>query len=251
MAKPLKRLLQSSFVQGLAAGAISGYMRLVDATSRWEMRHFGPVQAMLESGQPFVGCFWHGRLLMLPAAWPKRYPLHMLISQHRDGELIARAVGSHGIHTIRGSTAKSDGDGRDKGGRAALRSMIRCLRRREYVGITPDGPRGPRMRVSAGVIAVARLARVPIVPATYSMKHCRILNTWDRFLLPFPFNAGIILWGAPMDVYSDETESPEAAAQRVEAAMNALVAEADSAFGHSPVTPAPLTDTDTRHAPDA
>lgn len=239
MAGPLKRLLQSAFAQALAASAISGYIRLVWATSRWEIRNSGPMHALLQSGSAFVGCFWHGRLLMMPQAWKSPPPLHMLISQHRDGELIARAVGAHGIATIRGSTAKPGQDGRDKGGRAALRAMIGCLKKGECVAITPDGPRGPRMRASPGIIAVARLARVPVLPACYATRRRRILQTWDRFHLPLPFTEGLIIWGDPIDVHSDDGESAESAAKRVEAALNALVAEADRHFGHEPVLPAP------------
>src|SRR5262249_1086726 len=82
-----------------------------------------------------------------------------------------------------------------KGGPAALRAMVRQLRQGESVGITPDGPNGPAMRASAGIVGVARLAGVPILPMTYATSRRRILQTWDRFHLPLPFSRGVFLSG--------------------------------------------------------
>jgi len=232
----IKRLLRSAPFVRVVADAIALYIRFVHATSRWETIGGEYPQQFWDAGKPFVGAFWHGRLLMMPLAWKTDHPSHVLISQHRDGELIARTMDPFGIGTIRGSGAKAGK--KDKGGRAALRSILEALKQGESVIFTPDGPRGPRMRVSPGMMAAARLARVPVLPVTYAVKRRRVINSWDRFILPWPFNRGVFIWGEPIDVFSDITEPPERAALRVEAAMLALCEQADRLCGQTPIPPA-------------
>lgn len=231
-----KRIQRSKPAVRFAADAIAFYVRLVRNTTRWDIRGAEHPEAFWSENRPFILTFWHGRLLMIPPTWRSDRRMHMLISQHRDGELIARAMDPFGIGTVRGSAAKAGK--KDKGGSGALRVMVRQLKLNEYAGFTPDGPRGPRMRASTGVIAAARLAKVPILPVTYAVKRRRVLNSWDRFILPWPFNRGVYLWGEPIDVHSDTTESPEQAALRLETIMNGLCDEADRLCGHAPIAPA-------------
>lgn len=231
-----KRILRSKPAVRLAANLIALYMRLVHATTRWQIIGGEHPKGFWDNHRPFILSFWHGRLLMMPAAWRKGVPMNVLISQHRDGELIARAMDRFGIDAIRGSAAKAGK--KDKGGSGALRGIVRQLKANEYAGFTPDGPRGPRMRASVGIIAAARLARVPILPLTYAVARRRVINSWDRFILPWPFNRGVYLWGEPIDVCGDETETPEQAALRLERVMNALCDQADALCGHAPIIPA-------------
>lgn len=230
-----KRILRSKAAVRLAAGAIYLYVRFVYATSRWQSRGQDGPEQLGAAGQPFIVSFWHGRLLMMPLAWTVKKPLQVLISHHRDGELIARAMDPFGLGTIRGSTAKG---GREKGGAAALRSILQALKQGCYIAITPDGPRGPRMRASTGAVAAARLAKAPIFPLAYGVARRKVISSWDRFIIPLPLNRGIFLWGEPIDVHSDTAEPLEQAALRLEAAMNALYDEADRLCGQTPVAPA-------------
>jgi lysophospholipid acyltransferase (LPLAT)-like uncharacterized protein len=236
MAGLWKRIQRSKPAVRFTADAIAFYVRLVHNTTRWDIRGAEHPEGFWSENRPFILTFWHGRLLMIPPAWRRDRQIHMLISQHRDGELIARAMDPFGIGTVRGSAAKAGK--KDKGGSGALRVIVRQLKLNEHAGFTPDGPRGPRMRASTGVIAAARLAKVPILPLTYAVKRRRVLNSWDRFILPWPFNRGVYLWGEPIDVHSDATESPEQAALRLETIMNHLCDEADRLCGHTPVAPA-------------
>lgn len=234
MAEWVKRILRSTWTVRLAADAIALYVRLVRATSRWETRGEAHIRAFWDSGSPCIVAFWHGRLLMMPPAWQTERKMHVLISQHRDGELIARAMDRFGILSIRGSSAKH---GREKGGGAALRSIVQTLKRGDCIGFTPDGPRGPRMRASLGVVAAARLGKVPIVPISYGVARRKAMRSWDRFLLPWLFNRGVTIWGAPIDV-SDTHETLEEAAIRVEAAMNAMADECDRLCNTETIAPA-------------
>ena len=164
---------------------------------------------------------------MIPMAWQRLAPMHMLISGHPDGKIIADAVSYFGVDSIAGSTSR--------GGPAALRSLLKRLREGDCVGITPDGPRGPAMTASIGIVNLARLARVPIVPITYATSRRRLLSTWDRFHFPWPFGRGVYLWGEPIEVPAEPDEGGlEHARRLVETRMAQMVGEADRRVGHQP-----------------
>src|SRR5262249_22702945 len=97
----------------------------------------------------------------------------------------------------------------------------------------PDGPHGPAMQASLGIVNVARLAQVPIVPVVFATSRRRVLGTWDRFHIALPFGRGVFLWGERIEVGRDVDEAGlEHARLRVEDNLNALVAEADRRVGH-------------------
>ena len=129
---------------------------------RWTMRittqNARVADDFWSEGQNFIAAFWHGRQLMMPFA-NKGKRISILISQHRDGELIARTVAYFGFHAERGSTTR--------GGAAALRRLVRRARAGDLVVMTPDGPRGPRHVVQPGILKLAMLTGLPIVPVTF------------------------------------------------------------------------------------
>ena len=116
------------------------------------------VDEMIAAGKPFILAFWHGRLFLMRYSYPGKR-ITILISRHRDGEMIARTMELFGLHTSRGSTTE--------GGAAGLREVVRRVREGYDVGFTPDGPRGPRFVAQMGVVQAARLARIPIVPVGF------------------------------------------------------------------------------------
>ena len=179
----------------MACWVIHCYIRFVYLTNRWSVEGAEWPRRLRAEGKPFILAFWHGRLLMIPMAWQRLAPMHMLISAHRDGRIIADAVTYFGVESIAGSTSR--------GGSAALRTMLKRLKAGDCVGITPDGPRGPAMIASTGIVNLARLARVPIVPITYATSRRRVLATWDRFHLALPFGRGVYLWGEPIEIAAD------------------------------------------------
>lgn len=232
----IKRLLRSDAAFRLASAVIAAYIRFVFATSRWQTVGGQHPEAFWRAGRPFVGAFWHGRLMMMQLAWAGDARAHALISQHRDGELIARTNAHFGLGSIRGSTQRGD---RDKGGGAAIRSLLRTLKAGDTVFITPDGPRGPRMRAAEGIVQVARLSGCPIVPAAFAISRRRLMRSWDRFVFPLPFARGVFIWGPPIAVPRGADAAAVAAArQAVEDALNTLTAEADRLCGQEPVAPA-------------
>ena len=162
--------------------------------------------------------------MLAPHGWPRGTPIHVMISRHRDGENIARATQHLGVVPIRGS--------RTRGGVAAGRSALRVLKEGGYVAISPDGPRGPRMRVQPGIIALARLSGAPIVPYTYAVSRRAVANSWDRFVIALPFGRGVYVWGPPLHVAADADEAArEQARLTLEERLNAQTAEADRMVG--------------------
>ena len=230
----LKRLSRKPAVQALLAWLAAHYIRLVRATTRWQVEGRSHADALWDAGQPFILAFWHGRLLLMPACWRRGVAMNMLISHHPDGELIARTIAHFGLGATRGSSKK--------GGSEAVRALVKAARAGECLGFTPDGPRGPRMRAASGVVDVARLSGLPIVPVTLATRRRRVLGSWDRFCVAWPFGRGVILWGAPLSVPRDaDADAREAARAALEDALNRLTAQADTRCGHTPVVPdAPL-----------
>jgi hypothetical protein len=229
----MKRLLRATPVQAFIAGLAALYIRLVYATSRW--RVIGADGAKLVTGgddAPFIGCFWHGRMLMWPGLWTRPKPITMLVSDHRDGQLIGRTIAHFGIGSLSGSSSR--------GGAMAMRGMAQALARGISVVVTPDGPRGPRMRAAPGVVMVAKLSGAPVVPATYSTSRGRTLSSWDRFLLALPFGRGVFICGDPIYVARDaDADALESARQAIETRLTQLTQEADLLCGRAPVEPAP------------
>ncbi len=228
---PARRFLHSDFVQGALCALASWYIRFVFASGRWRSINGDIPRKFWRENEPFILCFWHGRILMMPYCWEQRVPIHMLISRHRDGKLIARTVGHFGISTVAGSSSR--------GGGAALRALVREIRNGSCVGITPDGPRGPRMRASIGIAQAARLSGAAVVPAAFSCTPRRVLASWDRFVLALPFGRGVFVWGEPIRVGRDADDAAlDKARLAIEAGLNAATRQADLLCGETPVEPA-------------
>ena len=126
----------------------------------------------------FIYTFWHEGLLF-PVTMKTR--VTTLISQHADGELIARTCRHLGINAARGSTTD--------GGAEGLLGLARASRR-SHLAVTPDGPRGPRHRVKLGVVTLAACTGLPILPCGIAYSHAWRLRSWDRFALPKPWSTG-------------------------------------------------------------
>jgi len=222
----LRRSLRSARLHAALCWIIHLYILFVYATNRWTVVGEEWPRQLCREGRGFIVAFWHGRLLMLPYAWPQLAPFHMLISAHRDGRIIADAVGYFGIHSVPGSTRR--------GGSAALRRMLKQLEAGECVGITPDGPRGPATVASVGIVNLARLAGAPIVPVVFATSYRKILNSWDRFNLALPFGRGVFVWGEPIEIASDLDDAGlEDARLLVETRMNEMARDADRRVGRT------------------
>lgn len=111
-----------------------------------------------EGGRVIIAC-WHGRLLMMPYCYLGK-SISILVSQSRDGELIARTLKRFGMDTVRGSTTR--------GWLSGVKGLLKSAREGKDLAITPDGPKGPGMKVQMGVIHIAKATGLPIMPVSFS-----------------------------------------------------------------------------------
>lgn len=129
--------------------------------------------------------FWHQKFFPL-LCLSKNSKINIMVSQHRDGELIARALRFLGFTVTRGSTTK--------GGMKACLLMTRAVKKYD-IGITPDGPKGPRYHFSGGPITVAKFSGRPILPVGIGAEFAKYFSSWDRFMLPLPTSRVTIIFG--------------------------------------------------------
>ncbi|MDH4227072.1 MAG: lysophospholipid acyltransferase family protein [Deltaproteobacteria bacterium] len=193
MAVKLKHRIAAAVVP-FVAGLLIRFLHL---TMRIERVNFSGLKERLDSGGQIILAFWHGRLLMMPYSYPGN-KISVLVSQHRDGELIARTVAKFGIGCIRGSTTR--------GWMAGVKGIFKAIKDGRDIAITPDGPKGPRARVQAGVVHIAAKTGLPIYPVTFDTHQRKVFNTWDGFLLPWPFTKGVFLYADPMTIPKDADE---------------------------------------------
>jgi lysophospholipid acyltransferase (LPLAT)-like uncharacterized protein len=200
-------------------------IRTLAWTMRFEEANLELVRALWEGKAPWIGAFWHGRLLMMPWAYAnkKGRKLSFLVSSHRDGQIVARALERFGFRPILGSTRR--------GGAAALKEMVEAIQDGFDVAVVPDGPRGPRCRAEFGVIELARRTGNPVIPLSFNASKRKIFETWDRFLLPYPFSRGVFVWGEPIyvDPQGDRAHVEEKRLL-LEKRLNELTEEADQYF---------------------
>ncbi len=183
----------------MLAALVGAYLALALRTTRWTLdgqEHFRPFAA----GSPGVFAFWHEFLPLIPALpliarrlpFYRPVPIHTLVSEHRDGRFIAAVVRRFGILPILGSSTR--------GGARGLRNLLAVLRQGEVIGITPDGPRGPRRQAAFGVAQLAALSGVPVIPLAARSSLRITLNTWDRMPVPLPFGRGVMVCGPAINV---------------------------------------------------
>ncbi len=228
----LKKIMQSEFAGGVASFLIGSYIRLIRLTSRFSFVGRQHAETLLASKGGFILAFWHSRLLMAASVRDETdKPVFMLISTHRDGEIIANAVKGFGVDFIRGSAANAKKKQKDKSGASAIAQMIARLDEGAIVGVTPDGPRGPRQIAKIGVIKLAAYSGAPILPAAYATSRGWTLSTWDRFFLAGPFSRGAFAAGPPIYVARDATaQELELARVQLENTLNQTLANANAAI---------------------
>jgi lysophospholipid acyltransferase (LPLAT)-like uncharacterized protein len=163
--------------------------------------------------EPCIYLFWHEYLALLVGQWA-HCPITMLVSQHRDAEWLNQIADRLGFTIVRGSTRR--------GGSQAIRELRRVCKT-QSLGITPDGPRGPRRQMAMGPVFLASMFQMPIVPV--GIGYCRPwrFNTWDQFALGRPGSRARIVTGPkmylPAKMERDEMESTRV---RIESMINQL-----------------------------
>ncbi|NLV23550.1 MAG: lysophospholipid acyltransferase family protein [Deltaproteobacteria bacterium] len=185
-----------------------GIVLLILKTMRTEMLGEEHPREFWVQGKGIVFSIWHEQLLLLPAVYHGP-GLTALTSLSRDGELVSSFLKVFRIGAVRGSSSRH--------GMAALKEMVRLSRSGADLVITPDGPRGPRQQLKAGLVQLAKLADAPIIVMSFACSRGYRFRSWDRFLLPCPFSRGIFCYSAP--IYPDKEEDIETFRLRMQEKM--------------------------------
>ena len=184
-----KKLVKNFIVQNILGLLGFTYIFIVRMTSQINHKNKSIPEFFWKNKKPFILAFWHNQLLMISFSWKKNKKLNILASGHSDGQfgaIIAKYLGSNTVTVS------------DKKRKINIRPIFDLLNNNNYIGITPDGPRGPKEKVSDGVIKIARKSNVPIIPVGFwSSRNCT-LNSWDSFLITYPFSKCVFTWSEPI-----------------------------------------------------
>ncbi len=172
-------------------------------------RYILPKEELEET--PYIIAFWHGKLLMQPFIYNKlrdRPKVATMISEHFDGEIISKIIRYFHFDSIRGSTKK--------GAIKVLKESFKKVDNGYDIGITPDGPRGPRYSIADGIISIAKKKKMPIVACNFKATSFWRLKSWDGFMIPKPFST-IYLYAS--DPFSVEELQKEDAREKIKEAL--------------------------------
>jgi len=166
---------------------------------------------------PFITVTWHNRLLFYPAMFkrPIRKKTVAMVSASRDGQYVTDICRLFGIRSVRGSSSKK--------GFVAFTDALKFLEEKCNISITPDGPRGPRYKMSKGPIALASMTGYRVLPVSVNYSSYWELRSWDKFQIPKPWAKITLVLGNPIKIPADlSDEDTEKWRKTVEDALNAI-----------------------------
>lgn len=214
----------------LAIRAGSWLLKLLGATWRIRVHGWDDYAARHARGEPVVLALWHGQ--MLSCTYAHKLPIAVMVSEHRDGEIIAQILAHFGFAAVRGSSSR--------GGARALLEAAGIVKGGSDVAITPDGPRGPRHSFAPGALALAFRSGVPLVSLVSHANRSWRLKSWDSFEIPKPFARIDVVYSAPMPVPGADIREATAHAPQFAEFMRAELTRAASiaTTARTPRTPA-------------
>lgn len=143
-----------------------------------------------ERGEKIIYTFWHENMI-IPLLVHEKQGIHVLVSRHFDGDVIATILKTFGYLSIRGSSTR--------GGRKAYQDMKSKMNSDWFeIAFTPDGPTGPRRQAKAGLVRLASETGSPIIQLAVAANRILRLNSWDRLLLILPFSRCILIYKEPL-----------------------------------------------------
>lgn len=192
-------------------------VRALASTWRYRVINGAAVRTLRDQRTPVILALWHGQMLV-PLWHHRGQDIGILISEHRDGEIIARIAEALRLRTVRGSTSRGAG--------RALVGLVRALTEGHDIAITPDGPRGPVESFAPGALVAAQRAGAPIVAIGVHAPRAWRLKSWDRFLIPKPFSRVHIAYSDAVYVNAPTPREAAAQAPRFQQLMRDTVARA-------------------------
>ena len=186
-----KKLKKNFFVQNILACFAILYILIVRLTSKIRIENNNYPKEYWESNKPFILAFWHSQLMMISFSWSYKKRINILASGHSDGRFGSLVGNFFKLNNIQTS---------EKNKSTSLRRIFSLLKSQHYIGITPDGPRGPKEKVSEGIIKIAKNSKVPIIPIGFWSSRHIVLKSWDSFLITLPFSKCNFVWGEAIKI---------------------------------------------------
>lgn len=198
-------------VQRSVSRLVTAYLDFVFRTSSWSFHGFESRDRRLAEGELFFGAFWHCHLALIPFIWPAtRHPASAVVSDHPDANILVRVLNKYGIGSVRVPTSKFT--------LATTRRILKRMKDGHCIAICPDGPVGPRHSFKIETMELAKLTDSRICLIAWAVKRRILMPSWDRFVLPLPFNRGVFIWDAgivvPRSASGDEMEHLRADVER-------------------------------------
>tara|TARA_Y100001970_G_scaffold294229_1_gene448839 strand:+ start:1702 stop:2370 length:669 start_codon:yes stop_codon:yes gene_type:complete len=197
-----KKILKNIFIQNILAFIAASYIFFVKITSQCKFENFSIPSKYWKNQQPFILAFWHGQLMTISFAWKIKKRINILASGHSDGRFGAIVGNYFNLKNIPTSNINK---------KVSLIPIFKILKTNNYIGITPDGPRGPKEKASEGIIKIAKISKIPIIPIGFWSSRNFHLRSWDSFLVTKPFSKCSFVWGKairiPENVNEDEIKN--------------------------------------------
>ena len=205
----IKRFSKTHIGQKLISFLFYSITSLIFRSIRWEYLIENKKSNIFNVNEEHIFCCWHNRLFLGPHLLPRNRVINALQSSHSDGMVTSLAFKYLGMNVILGSSKK--------GGMQAFRKMVKCIKLGESIAITPDGPKGPKEKVKEGIIKLAQITETSIIPLVWTTNKFKLINSWDKFVLPYPFAKGVYSFGKPIYVKKQMNENElETARQNLE-----------------------------------
>ena len=186
-----KKLFKNILIQNILALITAIYIYLVKISSNINHKNISIPMEYWREEKPFILAFWHNQLMTISFAWTNKKKINILASGHSDGRFGAIVGKYFNLNNIPTSNFNKS---------ISLRPIFKILLSNNYIGITPDGPRGPKEKVSSGIIKIAKSANVPIIPIGFASSKNFSLKSWDSFIITLPFSKCNFVWGEPINI---------------------------------------------------
>ena len=193
-----KKIIKNIFIQHFLAFLTFLYIKLVSSTSVIIEKNTHTPEYYWHNNKPFILAFWHSQLMMISFCWKPKTKINILASGHSDGRFGSIVGNYFKLNNIQTSSAEKS---------ISLKPIFKLLKNSNYIGITPDGPRGPNQKVSEGIIKISKTTQVPIIPIGFASSKFKQLNSWDSFLITQPFSKCAFVWGESMSIPKNCTDN--------------------------------------------
>lgn len=215
----IKKIFFKNFIiQHILAFIAAAYILFVQITSTIKNKNLNIPKIYWSKNEPFILAFWHNQLMMINSSWIIKKKINILASGHSDGRFGAMIGKYFNLNNVQTSNATNS---------ISLRPIFKFIKSKEYIGITPDGPQGPKEKVSEGIIKIAKASKIPIIPIGFWSSKNFSLNSWDSFLITLPFAKCSFVWGDAIKIPEKLNENEIEKYQKIlEEKINKCVEEA-------------------------